>query len=153
MHLSSLMNRKRAIRALCMAVMAFPLLGASDCGTEPDDTSEYDGTYTLLTVDGQSLPYNMIYVDSRNRLVLTKGVWSLNGSSLSTAMYTTSYVNGVGTSEFRFNPERHTGTVTLSGGVATGTLDSGSSVSTTFSSGSMLTTYNGHRMYFVKTGN
>jgi len=152
-HLSQLLNRRRAVRAFVTVAMAFPLLGASDCGLtglNEDDSAKYDGTYTLVSVDGQSLPFNMIYVDSRNRLVLTKGVWTLSGTSLSTAMYTTSYVNGVATSEARFNPERHTGTVTFSGETATGTLDTGSSVSTTLSSGTMLTTYNGHQMRFVK---
>ena len=138
--------------AIFTAILAFPLLGAGECGdlTGSSDDSEYDGVYKLVSVDGQTLPYNMIYVDSRNRLVLTKGYWTLSGRSLSTEMWTTSYVNGVGTSEARFNPEKHTGTVTFSGNRATGTLDTGSSVSTTMSSGTMLTSYNGHQMQFEK---
>ena len=148
-------RRTRGLRAALLTVaLAFPMLGADGCditGTEDEDSSSsYDGSYSLVAVDGQSLPYNMIYVDSRNRLVLTKGTWTLTGNTLRTEMWTTSYVNGSATSEARFNPERHTGTVTISGGVATGTLDTGSSVSTTLASGTMLTTYNGHQMKFVK---
>lgn len=148
--------RRNSLRSLVLtSLLALPLLGAGECAnlTGSDSGSgsnKYDGSYELRSVDGQSLPVDLIRVDSRNRLVLTKGVWTLSGTTLSTAMYTTSIVNGVSTSEARFNPERHTGKVTFSGGTATGTLDTGSSVSTTFSTGTMLTTYNGRRMEFRK---
>ncbi len=154
MSLSPLHRLSRSLRTAMFAiVLAFPLLGAGDCSfTGPDDGSSdsYDGTYALKTVDDQVLPFPMIYVDSRNRLMLTKGVWTLTGTTLQTQMWTTSIVNGASTSESKFNPERHTGTVTISGGTATGRLDSGSSVSTTFSSGRMLTSYSGHKMQFEK---
>jgi len=154
MHPNPKIRRTRGLRAAFLTIaLAFPMLGADGCditGTEEDESSSYDGSYNLVAVDGQSLPYNMIYVDSRNRLVLTRGTWTLSGNTLRTEMYTTSVVNGVSTTETRFNPERHTGTVTISGGRATGTLDTGSSVSTTISSGTMLTTYNGHQMKFEK---
>ena len=152
------MKKKRALRAaLLTAAMAFPMLGASDCSDltgsgDADSSSSYDGTYDLVSVDGRSIPpgFDLIRVDANNRLVLEKGDWTLSGKTLSTRMYTYSYVNGVYKQDPRFYPERHTGTVTLSGGTATGTLDSGSSVSTTFSSGTMLTSYSGHQMKFVK---
>jgi len=112
MQLSQLFTRRRAVRAFVTVAMAFPLLGASDCGItglDEDDSAKYDGVYNLVSVDGQSLSsgYNLVYVDSRNKLVLTKGVWTLSGKSLSTAMYTTSTINGSSTSSI----ERHSGTV------------------------------------------
>jgi len=155
--MKQLISRKRALRtALLTAVMAFPLLGAGDCsdltGSSDSDSSSYDGTYDLVTVDDRSVAsgFDLVRVDANNRLVLYKGTWTLSGRTLSTRMYTYSIVNGVRKDEARFQPEQHTGTVTISGGTATGTLDSGSSVSTTFSSGTMLTSYSGHRMKFVK---
>jgi hypothetical protein len=151
-----LFTTKRALRtAMLSAVLAFPLLGAGECaditGSDDSSSSSYDGTYDLVSVDGKSAStYDIIRVDANNRLVLYRGVWTLSGRTLTTEMSTYSIVNGVRKDDPRFQPERHTGTVTISGGTATGTLDSGSSVSTTLSSGTMLTSYSGHQMKFAK---
>ncbi|HET9426250.1 MAG TPA: hypothetical protein VFO55_12855 [Gemmatimonadaceae bacterium] len=135
-------------------ILALPLAGA-ECAdlTTPGGAgagANYDGTYTLVTVDGSSLPANIIYVDSQNRLVLTKGEWTISGKSLTTRMWTTSYVNGTATSEARFNPEVHSCTVTIDDGTATCTLDSGSTIYATIEGGTVVQSYSGHTLRFTK---
>lgn len=144
------------LRSAAALILALPLAGA-ECAdlTQPgggatSGSSSYDGTYNLVTVDGSSLPANIIYVDSQNRLVLTKGQWVIAGTSLTTKMWTTSYVSGKATSEARFNPEVHTCTVTISGETASCTLDSGSSIYASISGGTVVYSYSGHQLRFTK---
>ena len=136
-----------AVRAIAGLILTLPLAGA-ECAdlTSPGGSAgaNYDGTYTLVTVDGSSLPANIIFVNSQNRLVLTKGEWTISGKSLTTRMWTTSYVNGSATSEARFNPEVHTCTVTIDDGTASCTLDSGSSISASIGDGTVVQSYSGH---------
>lgn len=144
------------LRSAAALILALPLAGA-ECAdlTQPGgagggSSASYDGTYELVTVDGSSLPANIIYVDSQNRLVLTKGQWVISGTSLTTKMWTTSYVSGKATSEARFNPEVHTCTVTISGETASCTLDSGSSIYASISGGTVVYSYSGHQLRFTK---
>lgn len=144
------------LRSAAALLLALPLAGA-ECAdlTQPSSagggaSASYDGTYELVTVDGSSLPANIIYVDSQNRLVLTKGQWVISGTSLTTKMWTTSYVSGRATSEARFNPEVHTCTVTISGETASCTLDSGSSIYASISGGTVVYSYSGHQLRFTK---
>jgi hypothetical protein len=143
------------LRSAAALVLALPLAGA-ECAdlTQPgggaSGAGSYDGTYELVTVDGSSLPANIIFVDSKNRLVLTKGQWVISGKSLTTKMWTTSYVNGTPTSEARFNPEVHTCEVTISGETASCTLDSGSSIYASISGGTVVYSYSGHQLRFTK---
>ena len=144
-----------AVRALAGLILALPLAGA-ECAdlTSPGGSAgaNYDGTYTLVTVDGSSLPANIIFVNSQNRLVLTKGEWTISesGKKLTTRMWTTSYVNGTPTSEARFNPEVHGCTVTIDDGQASCTLDSGSSIFATIEGGTIVQSSSGHVLEFKK---
>jgi hypothetical protein len=145
-----------ALRSVAGFILVLPLAGA-ECAdlTEPNGggsaaASSYDGTYNLVSVDGGSLPANIIFVNSQNRLVLTKGQWVIAGTSLTTKMWTTQYVNGQATSAAQFNPEVHTCTVTISGDTASCTLDSGSSIFATVGGGSVVYSYSGHQLRFEK---
>lgn len=150
-------HARLAVRALAGVILALPLAGA-ECAdlTAPGGSAaagaSYDGTYTLVTVDGSSLPANIIFVNSQNRLVLTKGEWTISesGKKLTTRMWTTSYVNGTPTSEARFNPEVHGCTVTIDDGQASCTLDSGSSIFATIEGGTIVQSSSGHVLEFKK---
>lgn len=146
-------HRRRGVRrTLLAAVLALPLLAASQCDDLLGTGANYDGTYVLESVNGQGMPYTMQSYGN-NRLVLERGEWTVSGSGtrLDTKMWSYMVLNGVRQApDPRFSPERHTGTITLSGNTATGTLDTGSTVRTTFETGTMLTSYNGHQMYFRK---
>ena len=145
-----------AWRVVSGLILALPL-GAADCADLTSANSagtgaSYDGTYNLVTVDGQSLPANIIYVSAQDRLVLTRGEWVISGggTSLTTKMWTTSYVNGVPKSEARFNPEVHTCSVTIDDGTASCTLDSGSAIYANIESGTVVYSYSGHELRFTK---
>lgn len=145
-----------ALRSIAGFILVLPLAGA-ECAdlTEPSGagsttSGSYDGTYNLVSADGSSLPANIIFVDSQNRLVLTKGQWVIAGTSLTTKMWTTQYVNGQATSAAKFNPEVHTCTVTISGDSASCTLDSGSSIFATIGGGAVVYSYSGHQLRFEK---
>jgi hypothetical protein len=148
-----------ALRAIAAVVLTLPLAGA-ECadlttpgGSSASSGASYDGTYTLTTVDAKPLPFNIFFVDNQNKLVLTKGEWivSNGGKSLTTKMWTTSYVSGKATSEARFNPEVHTCSVTISGGTASCTLDSGTSIQATIGSNVVTqTSYGSHVLEFTK---
>ena len=147
---------RNALRSLATVLFAAPLL-AGECAdltstssTSASSSGGYDGTYNLVSVDGQSLPYNIIYVNAQNRLSLTKGQWTISGTSLTTRMWTTSIVNGVATSEGKFNPEVHTCTITVSGEQATCTLDSGTPIYATISGGTVVYDNSGHQLKFQK---
>ena len=148
-----------ALRAAAAVVLALPLAGAecADLTTPGGDTAtsggNYDGTYTLMTVDGKPLPFNIFFVDNSNKLVLTKGEWTVSdgGKSLTTRMWTTSYVSGTAKSEAKFNPEVHTCSVTIKNGVASCTLDSGTSIQATIGSNVVTqTSYGSHVLEFRK---
>jgi hypothetical protein len=145
-----------ALRTTAGFILALPLAGA-ECAdlTQPGGGAtasggSYDGTYNLVSVDGSSLPADIIYVDSRNRLELTQGQWVISGTSLTTKMWTTSWVNGSPTREARFNPEVHTCTVTIDGDTASCTLDSGSAIYATIGGGTVVYSYSGHQLRFTK---
>jgi hypothetical protein len=145
---------RSALRSFAAVLFAIPLV-AGECTdltstSSSSSSTSYDGTYTLLSVDGQGLPYNIIYVNSQNRLSLTRGEWTISGSSLTTRMWTTSYVNGVAQSEARFNPEVHTCTISVSGDQASCTLDSGTPIYATISGGTVVYDYSGHQLKFQK---
>ena len=147
-----------ALRSAAVVLLALPLAGA-ECAdmTEPTTAgaagglgASYDGTYNLVSVDGNGLPANIIFVDSQNRLVLTQGQWVISGKSLTTKMWTTQYISGKATSAAQFNPEVHTCTVTISGESASCTLDSGSSIFATISGGTVVYSYSGHQLRFTR---
>lgn len=137
---------------LLTATVALPLV-ASACGdvlTGTDDSDDFDGTYRVVAVDNRSMPAKIIDVDSRNYLLLTRGEWVVSGSTVRTSMWTTSYINGQPRSEARFNPERHTGTITVSGNTATVVLDTGSRITASLSDNGLTYTSNGRTIRFVK---
>ena len=146
-----------ALRTTAALILALPLAGA-ECAdlTQPGggggggDGAGYDGTYILVSVDGKPIPQDIIFVDANNHLRLTQGQWIISGTSLTTKMWTTSYVNGVPKSDPKFNPEVHTCTVTISGETASCTLDSGSSISASVSGGAVVQSSSGHVLRFEK---
>lgn len=147
--------RRNALRSLAAVLFAAPLLAGecADLTSTSSSTSSsggYDGTYTLVSVDGQSLPYDIIYVNAQNRLSLTRGEWTISGTSLTTRMWTTSIVSGVPKTEAKFNPEVHTCTITVSGEQATCTLDSGTPIYATISGGTVVYDNSGHQLKFQK---
>lgn len=147
--------RRNALRSLAAVLFAAPLLAGecADLTSTSSSTSSsggYDGTYTLVSVDGQSLPYDIIYVNAQNRLSLTRGEWTISGTSLTTRMWTTSIVSGVPKTEAKFNPEVHTCTITVSGDQASCTLDSGTPIYATISGGTVVYDNSGHQLKFQK---
>ena len=146
-----------ALRTTAALILALPLAGA-ECAdlTQPGGGgaaggASYDGTYNLVTVDGKPIPQDIIFVDANNHLRLTQGQWIIAGSSLTTKMWTTSYINGVAKSDQNFNPEIHTCTVTISGETASCTLNGSSTViSATISGGTVVQSSNGHVLRFEK---
>lgn len=143
-------GHRRALRALLAVVVAVPLM-ASDCTdvTGTKGSSEWDGNYFLKKVDGKSLPTCIICVDSRNQLTLHDGLWTVRGKSITTKMWTKQMINGTTTTESRFWPEQHTGTISVSGSSATITLDTGNKVYASLGDGGLTYTTGGHTYYFT----
>ena len=145
-------TRRRILRALFAIGFAAPLMAAdcSDLTGSSSSSAKFDGTYSLRRFDGKSLPTCIICVDSRNQLILYQGDWTVSGTSVSTAMYTKQMINGTTTTDSRFWPERHTGTISVSGSSATITLDTGNRVYASLESGGLTYTSGGHTYYFEK---
>jgi hypothetical protein len=141
-------GRSRLARAVMFtAMLAFPLLGANECAlTEPEEN--FDGTYTLETVNGYSMPFNMQYIDGSNKLVLTSGSWTIIGTTLYTKMSTYMVVSGKRTPTSGSTTENHTGTISVSGSSATATLDNGTKVYATIEDGQLLFDQYGNTLKF-----
>ena len=158
MPLRTITTRRRSSRArLFSALLALPLFAAAGCEelaelTGAGETAEasVDGSYTLVQVNGKPLPFDLIVADAQNKLVLTRGVWTISGTRLQTEMYTTSIIRGVATREARFNPERHSGTIKVSNGIATATLENGRTIQATISGGRLVQDDKGNKMLFQK---
>ncbi len=143
---------KRKLRiALLTVAAAVPLL-AADCpdfsGPPSDDessSSSFDGSHTLISVNGHNLPVDIVYADAQNHLSLIAGTWTISGSSLSTQMTTIAYFGGVPKPS---SVERHTGTIRVSGNTATGTLDDGRKITATISNGELLEDDAGNKLKF-----
>ena len=147
------MRRRSFLRSMSIAFgLAFPLLGASDCAgiTGTDQEDNHDGFYQLVTVNRESLPTNLSYVNEQNKLVLTSGIWKVSGTTLRTEMNTYMIVSGRRTPSSGSTPEYHDGTITVSGTSFAVTLDNGRRITGTIRSGSLVTDDAGNALSFNK---
>lgn len=141
------MLRSKFFRAT-LAVLVLPLVLAG-CPAIDDmlNPTNYVGSYDLVEVNGSGLPFTMAYVDQSNKLVLERGVWTINSdNSLSTQMSGYMLVSG----SRRSFDERHSGTVSVSGTTVQVTLDNGRTATAQLDGDQLLTDDQGNRLRFVK---
>jgi hypothetical protein len=150
------MLTRKWVAAIAGLASAMVLLTGASCadltGTGSSGT-DWDGTYVVTSVDGSSVSSGrayVLYVDASNYLVLTRGEWVVSGATVSTATWTTQVINGRSTLDPKFNPERHSGKISVSGNTATLELDTGSKLYATREGNGLTSTSNGRKMVFAK---
>ena len=122
---------KRLVRTIAAIAAFYPALGAGDCSDLTGTKSKnYNGTYQLATVNGQTVSSSSPFYlyggpGDATSLRLISGVWVVSGTSLGTTMTTISRFSGQDDPAYA---EHHTGTISISGSSATATLDNGTEV-------------------------
>lgn len=127
------MTRVRVLRLLTVAFLAVAT-GGCEYLTALEEESDVNGSYTLSSVNGKSLPFTAAYMDSRNYVKLKSGSASLSNGKYSQSMTSEIRVSGRSSTK----TERHTGTYNVSGSSITFRSDNGRTARATFTGGAMV---------------
>lgn len=138
---------RRLMSRSALVLAALLPLALSGCSELLGLETSIEGTYTLVEINGTSLPYRLAYVDANNRLMTESG-----SATVSAGGTYTSVARGYMVVNGNRSPwtERHTGTWEENGSSYRFTQENGRTATTSFGSGTMVMDQNNNTLKFEK---
>lgn len=139
------MIRRLMSRSALVLVLLMPL-ALSGCEELLGLGMDIEGSYTLVEINSQPLPYTLAYVDADNKLITQSASATLSDGTYTSVARGVMYIDGSASSW----TEHHTGTWEASGSSITFTQDNGRTASASFDSGTMVWDQDGNSLKFTQ---